>query len=109
MTGEPRPQDREPGRGREPEQDVPAIVGRKAERKLRAQRAGRRGVWFGLGMFGLVGWAVALPTVVGVALGLWLDSRFPSRVSWTLTLLLTGVLLGSLNAWYWVKRESRDE
>jgi ATP synthase protein I len=47
--------------------------------------------------------------VVGVALGLWLDSRFPSRVSWTLTLLLTGVLLGSLNAWYWVKRESRDE
>ncbi|HET9491003.1 MAG TPA: AtpZ/AtpI family protein [Methylomirabilota bacterium] len=92
-----------------PEQDVTEIVGRKAERRLRARREGRRGVWFGLGMFGLVGWAVALPTVAGVALGLWLDARFPSRVSWTLSLLLLGALLGSLNAWYWVKRESRDE
>jgi len=94
----------EPRRG----EDVPAIVGRKAERKLRARRAGRRGVWFGLGMFGLVGWAVALPTVAGVALGLWLDARVPSRVSWTLTLLFAGAALGALNAWYWIKRESRD-
>jgi ATP synthase protein I len=92
-----------------PDRDVIEAVGRKAERKLRARRAGRRGVWFGLGMFGLVGWAVALPTVAGVALGLWLDTRFPSRVSWTLTLLSVGALLGSVNAWYWVKRESRDE
>jgi ATP synthase protein I len=93
----------------EPEPEVTEAVGRKAARKLRARRTGRRGVWFGLGMFGLVGWAVALPTVAGVALGLWLDARFPSRVSWTLSLLFLGALLGSLNAWYWVKRESRDE
>ena len=92
-----------------PEREVADAVGRKAERKLRARREGRRGVWFGLGMFGLVGWAVALPAVMGVALGLWLDARFPSRISWTLSLLLLGALLGSLNAWYWVKRESRDE
>lgn len=103
MTDEPR------SRGPLPERDVPGVVGRKAERKLRARRTGRRGVWFGLGMFGLVGWAVALPTVGGVALGLWLDGRWPSRISWTLTLMLSGALLGSLNAWYWVKRESRDE
>jgi ATP synthase protein I len=93
----------------EPEREIADAVGRKAERKLRARRTGRRGVWFGLGMFGLVGWAVALPTIGGVALGLWLDARFPARVSWTLTLLLAGALLGSLNAWYWIKRESRDE
>ena len=92
----------------DPEQEVTEAVGRKSARKLRARRTGRRGVWFGLGMFGLVGWAVALPTVAGVALGLWLDARFPSRVSWTLSLLFLGALLGSLNAWYWVKRESRD-
>ena len=102
MTDEPRPQ------GPLSEREVTEIVGRKAERKLRARRTGRRGVWFGLGMFGLVGWAVALPTVGGVALGLWLDARWPSRISWTLTLMLTGALLGSLNAWYWVTRESRD-
>jgi ATP synthase protein I len=103
VTDEPRPQ------APPPERDVTESVGRKAERKLRARRAGRRGVWFGLGMFGLVGWAVALPSVAGVALGLWLDARFPTRVSWTLTLLLSGILLGALNAWHWVKRESRDE
>jgi ATP synthase protein I len=103
MTGTPDP------RVPPPDRDVPDAVGRKAERKLRARRQGRRGVWFGLGMFGLIGWAVALPTVAGVAIGLWLDARVPSRVSWTLTLLLAGALLGALNAWYWIQRESRDE
>jgi ATP synthase protein I len=103
MTDEPR------APGPPPEREVAEIVGRKARRKLRARREGRRGVWFGLGMFGLVGWAVALPTVAGAAAGLWLDRRFPSRISWTLTLLFAGALLGSLNAWYWVKRESRGE
>lgn len=104
MTGETGP-----SRVAPPEREVTETVGRKAERKLRARQAGRRGVWFGLGMFGLVGWAVALPTVAGVGIGLWLDARFPSRISWTLTLLFVGVLLGSLNAWYWVKHESGDE
>lgn len=96
-------------RGERRPDEIPDVIGRKAERKLRARQAGRRGVWFGLGMFGLVGWAVALPTVAGAALGLWLDARFPSRVSWTLTLLLLGALLGSLNAWWWVRRESRHD
>lgn len=103
MTDEPRP------RVPPPEREVADAVGRKAERKLRARRTGGRGVWFGLGMFGLVGWAVALPTVAGVALGLWLDARVPARMSWTLTLLFIGAGLGSLNAWYWVKREGRDD
>jgi ATP synthase protein I len=89
--------------------EVTETVGRKAARKLRARREGSRSVWFGLGMFGLVGWAVALPTVAGAALGVWLDSRVPSRVSWTLTGLLVGALLGSLNAWFWVQRESRRD
>lgn len=83
-------------------------VGRKAERKLKARGRADRGVWFGLGMFGLVGWSVAVPTLVGVAIGWWLDSKLDDRISWTLTLLLVGVALGCLNAWYWVKREGRD-
>jgi ATP synthase protein I len=85
-------------------------VGRKAERKREARRnAPERSAWFGLGMFGLVGWSVAIPTLAGVALGLWLDSLFPGRASWTLTFLLVGVALGCLNAWYWVRQESRRE
>jgi len=68
-----------------------------------------RGVWFGFGMFGLVGWAVAIPTVIGIGLGIWVDTKWPSRYSWTLMFLITGVLVGCLNAWYWVKRESKED
>jgi ATP synthase protein I len=84
-------------------------VGRQAERKLKARGERHRGVWFGLGMFGLVGWAVAIPTLIGVALGLWLDRIAPADFSWTLALLLAGVTLGCANAWYWVSRESRHD
>lgn len=84
-------------------------VERKAARKLKARRTRQRGVWFGLGMFGLVGWAVAVPTLLGVLLGAWLDGRFPGRASWTLTFLIIGIGLGCLNAWFWVSKESRHD
>jgi ATP synthase protein I len=90
-------------------EQVSGQIGRKADRKLKVRQRQARGVWFGLGMFGLVGWAVAIPTVLGIALGLWLDGRFPGKVSWTVTLLFIGVVLGCLNAWFWVRRESRHE
>lgn len=96
-------------RGTSEEREAAERIGRSAARKIRARREGERSVWFGLGMFGLVGWAVALPTLAGVALGLWLDSAAPTDFSWTLALLLAGVVLGCANAWYWVSRESRDD
>ncbi len=95
--------DRGPGRD---EGKLADTVGRRAARKERARARGRPPAWFGLGMFGLVGWSVAIPTVAGVALGVWLDHRFPGRASWTLTLLVIGVAVGCVNAWYWVKQES---
>lgn len=79
-------------------------IARKAARRAQSLRAGRHSVWFGIGMFGLVGWAVAVPTVAGIALGVWLDRRFPDGPSWALTGLVCGVLLGSFNAWWWVRR-----
>lgn len=84
-------------------------VAAKGDRKIQARRKGERPLWFGLGMFGLVGWSVAVPALIGVAVGLWIDSRWPSRFSWTLMLLIFGVAIGCLNAWWWVQRESQDE
>ncbi len=81
-------------------------IGSKEQRRLEARRHESRGMWFGLGMFGLVGWSVAVPTIVGIAIGAWADSTWPSRFSWTLTGLFVGVVVGCWNAWYWVKRES---
>lgn len=82
-------------------------VGQRASRKLRARRGGPPGVWFGLGMMGLIGWSVAVPTLLGAALGLWLDQRYPGGRAWTLALLVAGLTLGCLNAWHWVSREDR--
>jgi ATP synthase protein I len=101
--------DPQPERPRGAGEQISDEIGRKADRKLKARGERHRGVWFGLGMFGLVGWAVAIPTLLGILAGLWLDDRFPGRVSWTLTLLFLGIALGCLNAWYWVKRESQHD
>lgn len=96
--------------GEDKDSEAAEAISRKAARKQEAQkRDPNRAVWFGFGMFGLVGWAVAVPTLIGVALGAWLDRAIPGEFSWTLALLLGGVALGCLNAWYWVSRESRDD
>lgn len=81
----------------------------KESRKIRARREKGRDVWFGLGMFGLVGWSVAIPTLAGIALGVWLDKITSSRFSWTLMCMVVGVALGCLNAWLWVQREGRHD
>jgi len=93
----------------EPSRSVTERVGRRAIRKLRSRRRGHRPVWYALGMYGLVGWSVAIPAVAGAALGIWLDrGRGHGRISWTLTLLFAGLAVGCLNAWLWVKRESEE-
>lgn len=83
-------------------------VGTKADRKLKARRDSSRGVWFGMGMMGLVGWSVVVPTLLGAALGNWLDRRNPGNHSWTLTLLILGLAIGCLNSWHWVAKEEKE-
>ncbi len=80
-------------------------VGAKAARKLNARRNPSPGTWFGLGMMGIVGWSITVPTLIGAAVGLWLDGRYPSTRSWTLALLIAGLVLGCFNAWRWVAQE----
>jgi ATP synthase protein I len=82
-------------------------VGALETRKLRAKRRGVQDIWFGLGMFGLIGWAVAIPSLLGVLLGVFIDSRYPGTHSWTLSLLVIGLFIGCLNAWRWVANEEK--
>jgi ATP synthase protein I len=84
-----------------------AQAGTKAKRKLKARRDASQGVWFGLGMMGLIGWSVVVPTLLGAALGMWLDKRHPDAHSWTLALLVAGLAIGCLNAWHWVAKEDK--
>ena len=83
-------------------------VGAKAARKLKARRNSGQGVWFGLGMMGLIGWSVVIPTLLGAALGSWLDSHYPGNHPWTLALLVAGLAIGCLNAWHWVAKEDKE-
>jgi ATP synthase protein I len=93
------------------EPNLAGEIGAKAERKLKARKS-TQGVWFGLGMMGLIGWSVVVPTLLGAALGIWLDNHHPGKHPWTLSLLVAGLAIGCLNAWHWVAKEDkamRDE
>ncbi|WP_100644551.1 AtpZ/AtpI family protein [Alteromonas facilis] len=88
------------------------IVDKKAARKQKARRSGSQRVWFGLGMIGLIGWSITIPTLLGATLGIYLDRQYPDQRSWTLALLMAGLTMGCLNAWHWIVKEDlaiRDE
>jgi ATP synthase protein I len=87
------------------EQELVQQVARKERRRLHARQTQSDQIWFGLGTFGVIGWSIAVPALLGIILGLWLDARFPGRFSWTLAILAAGVTLGCFNAWYWLNRE----
>ena len=80
-------------------------VAAKETRRRKAQRKGTQSAWSGVAMFGIVGWSVATPTLIGALAGLWLDKRYPSPRSWTLALLVAGLVVGCAIAWHWVGKE----
>ena len=81
----------------------------KASRKLTARKKGDRAIWYGLGVFGIIGWSVSISTLIGIAVGIWLDRILVDSYSWTLMMLLLGLVIGCLNAWYWIEKESQGE
>lgn len=76
------------------------------KRRIRAEKQ-KSGLWSGIGIYGIVGWSVAITTLLGTAVGMWLDTHVPMHFSWTLTLLLGGLFLGCINAWNWIEAQSR--
>ena len=90
---------------RDQHERLSGIVGHKATRKLNERQRDDPGLWSHLGLFGVIGWAVSIPTVLGALLGWWLDSRWPQTFSWTLMLILLGLMAGCTIAWKWLSRE----
>ncbi|WP_099238299.1 AtpZ/AtpI family protein [Synechococcus sp. BDU 130192] len=86
-------------------EDFERQIQQKSQQKLQAKQEGDRSLWLGFGVFGMVGWSVMGPTLLGIFLGIWLDRRFPSPYSWTLMGLFLGIILGCWNAWLWIQRE----
>ena len=84
-------------------------IGRCAERMKTARDNPGPSPLRGIGTFGMIGWSIAVPTVGGAFLGLWLDRIAPQDFSWAIALILGGVVLGSLMAWAWIGKEGDGE
>lgn len=80
-------------------------VSKKATRKCKAKGKCKHIILSGFGMMGVIGWSVAAPTLLGVAIGHILDMHYPGKHSWTLTFLIIGLIIGCWSAWYWVSKE----
>lgn len=83
-------------------------IGRDAARKQAARDNPGPSPLRGIGVFGMIGWSVAVPTVAGAFLGLWLDRIWPQVFSWSIALILGGVVVGAFLAWRWVDREKGE-
>lgn len=81
--------------------------GRKpsAEAEALARERERSRFWYDFLRFNLTGWSVVVPTLAGLAIGNWIDNRYPAGFSWALVLMGIGLFLGCLNAWYWIRRQ----
>lgn len=90
--------------------DKPAVdIARQADRmKSRRDNPGPSPLR-GIGTFGMIGWSMAVPIVGGAFLGLWLDRVAPQRFSWTLALILAGVVIGGFISAAWIKKEGGDK
>lgn len=78
------------------------------DRKIRARASGPQGLWFGLGMMGIIGYSVTIPAILGVMFGIWLDKHVNDNYSWTLMMFAAGLALGCFIAWHWVSREGKE-
>ncbi len=81
------------------------IIASQSKRKLFALSHSTPVVWSGFGMMGLIGWSIVVPTLLGVVLGQWLDSRVVGTHSWTLMLMVAGLSIGCFNAIQFVASE----
>ncbi len=83
-------------------------VGLRETRMLRRKKDGGPNFWRAVALVGFVGWSVVLPMLIGVATGIWIDHRWPSRYSWTLMLLVAGLAIGCANAWNRIRQAQED-
>ncbi|MHB9111827.1 MAG: AtpZ/AtpI family protein [Thermoleophilia bacterium] len=79
--------------------------GKKPAAGAETRKLERSRFWYDFMRFNLTGWSVVIPTLAGLAIGNWVDNRYPASFSWALALMAVGLFLGCLNAWYWIRRQ----
>jgi ATP synthase protein I len=59
-----------------------------------------------LGQIGILGWSIVIPTLLGLALGHWLDRYFGTGVFFAAPLLMIGAAFGLWSAWKWMHKQT---
>ena len=80
-------------------------IAQQARRMHHAKQSPKDSPLKGLGAFGMIGWSIAVPTVAGALLGMWLDRILAHSISWTIALILGGLALGIFIAGTWMIKE----
>ena len=93
---------------KEYEEQLKAKILRKEMHQLAGKERKKNVIFYGLGMFGVFGWSIVIPTFLGLIIGYWLDEKWNLGFNWTLTFLFLGVVAGSINGWYWVTKERKS-
>ncbi len=78
---------------------------KKEERALKAKGRKEVNPWWGFSLFGLVGWTVVGPILIGIFLGFWLEHRYGPGHPWILGMLFTGLFVGIILALALVGKE----
>ncbi len=91
-----------------PDGELISRVASREARLVRRKQHGPPNPWRAAALVGLIGWYVTLPMLIGVAIGTWIDHTWPSRFSWTLMLLVGGLVFGCVNAWDRIRQEEED-
>ncbi len=82
---------------------------RTLAKKARAlERTDNRRIILNAACLGTYGWHMSVPVFTGVILGRFLDEHTPlAHVSWTLTLIIAGTLIGFYNANKWLQKAGK--
>lgn len=74
-------------------------IERRQQRLETWKKTGERPLWKNLSMIGALGWLIVIPTLLGVAVGRWLDAYFDTRVTFSGALTFVGACVGFYLAW----------
>lgn len=88
-----------------PEDRMTAAARQAAERAESGAETPEPSLGARLGQIGILGWAIVVPTLLGLLLGRWLDSIFGSGVFFSAPFLMIGAGFGLWSAWKWMHRQ----
>ncbi|MCA0942030.1 AtpZ/AtpI family protein [Salipiger pacificus] len=78
---------------------------RSSEREMLGQETPEPSLGARLGQIGILGWAVVVPTLLGVVLGRMADRAFGTGGFFTAPAIMIGAAIGFHAAWKWMHKQ----